>query len=229
MIACRIPCTGCGAKSLSFSKLSDEELRSIELDRVEIEYRRGETIAKQGHHATHIFYLQWGLVKIYKEINRKDNLILSLFPSGSFIALPALFSSEILPYSIAAIEDSLVCSIGKKTVETMILRNGTFAAGIITSLNQCNLYHFDKIVSLTRKQMNGKIAELLLFLSGSIYHSDRFYLTLSRKDIAEYAGLSVMSVIRGIQEFKKSGFIQDSRGWIEILDKDALRKICQLG
>ncbi|MBN1199596.1 MAG: Crp/Fnr family transcriptional regulator, partial [Bacteroidales bacterium] len=224
-----ITCNGCGSKSVPFTKLLDDELMSMQQKRVEIEYRRGETIAKQGHHATHIFYLQDGLVKIYKEISRKDNLILSLFPSGTFMALPTLFSSDILPYSIAAIEDSIVCSIEKKTIEAMILRNGMFAAEIIKCLNQCNLYHFDKIVSLTRKQMNGKMAELLLFVSENIYHADRFYLTLSRKDIAEFTGLSVMSVIRGIQEFKKSGLIQDSKGWIEIKEKEALRKICQSG
>jgi len=229
MSGCNNNCSGCGAKSVPFTKLLDEELLTMQQKRVEIEYRRGETIAKQGHHATHIFYLSDGLVKVYKEVNRKENLILSLYPSGTFMALPTLFTSDILPYSIATIEDSVVCSIEKKTVEEMILRNGKFAAEIIRCLNQCNLFHFDKIVSLTRKQMNGKIAELLLFLSEAIYQNDRFNLSLSRRDIAEFTGLSVMSVIRGIQEFRKSGLIQDTKGWIEIRDKEALQKICHTG
>lgn len=229
MSGCHTTCNGCGSKSVPFTKLLDDELMLMQQKRVEIEYRRGETIAKQGHHATHIFYLQKGLVKIYKEVSRKDNLIMSIYPTGTFMALPTLFSSDILPYSIAAIEDSIVCSIEKKTVEAMILRNGTFASEIINCLNQCTLYHFNKIVTLTRKQMNGKMAELLLFLSENIYYANRFYLSLSRKDVADFTGLSVMSVIRGIQEFKKSGFIQDAKGWIEIKDKEALQKICQSG
>ena len=229
MKECSVSCNGCARISSSFSKLFEKELELMDRKRVEISYRSGETITKQGHHASHIFYLQQGVVKIYKEVNQKDNLILSIYPGGSFIGLPTLFTSDIMPYSVAAVEDSRVCSIDKKAIESMILQNGQFASEIIRCLNRCNLYHFEKIVSLTRKQMNGKMAELLLFLASKIYDADRFRLSLSRKDMAEFTGLSVMSVIRGLKDFKSSGLIRDEKGWIEIIDKEALEKISVSG
>jgi len=226
---CQSSCAGCAAKSAPFTTLIEAELASLDQKKVEVIYRAGETIAKQGHHATHVFYLREGLVKIYKEVNRKENLVLSLFPKGSFIGLPTLFTSETMPYSVAAVEDSVICSIDRHRIESVILQNGQFASEIIRCLNQCNLYHFDKIVSLTRKQMSGKVAEMLLFLSNTLYRSDRFRVSLTRRDMAEFTGLSVMSVIRGLNDFKASGYIRDEGGWIEILEKEALEKVCQMG
>ncbi|OFY89760.1 MAG: hypothetical protein A2236_10725, partial [Bacteroidetes bacterium RIFOXYA2_FULL_33_7] len=167
--------------------------------------------------------------KVYKEINEKDNLILSLYPKGTLIGLPSLFRDDFLQYSVAAVEDTTVCAIDKKTIENLVKTNGEFAASIISTMTKCTFYHFDKIFSLTQKQINGRIAETLLFLAKYIYYSDKFHLSLTRKDIAEFTGLSVMSVVRALKDFKESGLISDNNGEMELLQKDSLRKISELG
>lgn len=222
-------CSICENKSSCFSKLSENELDSVSLKRVELRYKKGEIIAKQGSFVTHILFVQKGLTKVYKEINSKHNLILNLYPTGTLISLPALFRDDLLQYSVAAIEDTVVCAIDKKKIENLILTNGEFAKSIISTMSKCTFYHFDKIVSLTQKQLNGRIAELLLFLAKYIYYSDTFHMSLTRKDMAEFTGLSVMSVIRAFKDFKESGLISDENGNIEILQKDSLEKISLLG
>ncbi len=222
-------CSICENKSLCFCKLSENELDSVSLKRVELRYKKGEIIAKQGSFVTHILFVQKGLTKVYKEINSKHNLILNLYPTGTLISLPALFRDDLLQYSVAAIEDTVVCAIDKKEIESLILSNGEFAKSIISTMAKCTFYHFDKIVSLTQKQLNGRIAELLLFLAKYIYYSDKFHMSLTRKDMAEFTGLSVMSVIRAFKDFKESGLISDENGTIELLKKDNLEKISLLG
>jgi len=218
-------CVECLCKSVCFQKLSEIELLLVDENKVELKYRKGEIIAKQGAIVSQILYLQKGLVKIYKEINNTDNLILNIFPNGSLIGLPSLYSNSKMQYSAAAIEDSIVCAVDKKMFENFIQKNGQFAAAVISNMNRCTLYNFDKIISLTQKQMNGRLAEALLFLADVIYHSDTFYLSLSRKDLAEFTGMSVMSVVRCIKDFKESKLIKDENGAIEIINKEILTKI----
>lgn len=222
-------CMSCKDRSTCFSKLSDEELQSIDDNKVTLKYRKGEIIAKQGAFVPQILYLQKGLVKVYKEINDTENLVLTIFPSGSLVGLPSLYSNSKMEYTVSALVDSVVCALDKALFEEFIKVNGDFAASIISNMNNCLLYNFNKIVSLTHKQMNGRLAESLLFLSDMIYKSDEFELSLSRKDLAEFTGMSVMSVVRGIKDFKNSGMISDENGMFKILNREKLQKVSITG
>jgi CRP/FNR family transcriptional regulator len=169
------------------------------------------------------------MVKVYKELPDGSNLILNIFKEGSLIGLPFLFNNQVLDYSVSAIEDTNICAIDRKTFENLVHQNSNFAAEVINLLNQCTLYNYNRIVSLTHKQLNGKFAETLIFLSENIYGSTRFKLTLSRKDLAEYTGVSVMSIIRAIKDFKSDGIIDVLGNQIEILKPEALERIRKNG
>lgn len=226
---CLNPCLNCNFKSEAFNTLSDLEMQLINSKRVELNYRKGEVVAKQGAFVTHILFVKQGLVKIYKELSGKDNLILNFYPAGQLVGLPSIFNSDILQYSVAAIQDSVICAIDKSVIEALILENGNFAAEIIKNINVCTSFHFDKIFTLTQKQMNGRLAEALLFLSNKIFKSDSLTKSFSRKDLAEFTGMSVMSVVRGIKDFKASGVIDDNNGVIKILNKAKLEHISATG
>jgi CRP/FNR family transcriptional regulator len=223
-------CLLCKSKASCFYSLNQEELGFADLNRAEILYRKGEILAKQGNFYTHIIYLQQGMVKVYKELSDGSNLILNIFKEGSLIGLPFLFNNhQVLDYSVSAILDTVVCAIDRKTVEKLISENSEFASKVVGILNQCTLYNYDRIVSLTHKQLNGRFADTLLFLSKSIYESNDFKLTLSRKDLAEYTGVSVMSIIRAIKDFKTDGIINVNGNHIEILKPEMLETISRTG
>ena len=62
-----------------FDLLSPEEKELVDTRSVLVNYKKGEMICKQGSFASHIMYLEKGLVKIYLEGNPKD-LILTITP-----------------------------------------------------------------------------------------------------------------------------------------------------
>lgn len=219
----------CSKKSSCFNTLNQNELDFANSNRAEILYRKGEMVCKQGNFYTHILYLQSGMVKVYKEMHDGSSLILNIFKSGNLIGLPFLFNNQVLEYSVSAIEDTVICAIDRKNFEALVHENATFASEIINLLNRCTLYNYDRIVSLTHKQINGRFADTLLFLSKNIYESNSFTLTLSRKDLAEYTGVSVMSIIRVIKDFKADGIIDVQGSKMEILKPEVLEKISKIG
>ena len=222
-------CLLCQNKSACFEKLSEEELLSVDERRVELHYRKGEVIAKQGSFVTHILFLKKGLTKIYREIDKDNNLILNFYPSGKLMGLSSLYMNSILQFSIAAVEDSVICAMDIHIFEKFVRQNGQFAASIIHAINQHFAHRTEKLVSLTQKQMNGRLAEAFLFFADQLYKSDSFHLSLTRKDIAEFTGMSVMSVVRGIKDFKENGILEDNNGDIALLRRDMLEKISQTG
>jgi len=219
-------CVSCKTKSECFKQLETDELTLANINRVQIQFKKGEIISKQGSFVTHIMYLKNGFAKVYKETDIDHNLILDIIPSGKLIGLTSLFNQDnIARFSVAALDNTVVCSIDRKTIEQFIHQNSSFAQSIISSLNKESLLFYDKLASLTQKQMNGRVAEAILYLSENIFNSNKFKMILSRKDLADYTGMSVMSVVRTLKKLKDEKIIEDEKGFIEIIDKKLLQQI----
>lgn len=225
-----IKCFECEKKSLCFQQLTAEELKLTNENKVQIRFKKGEIISKQGTFITHVMYLKNGFAKVYKETDADNNLILDIIPDGKLIGLTSLFNSDnIARFSVAALTDTVICSIDRNIIEKLIYKNNKFAKTVISSLNQEALQFYDKMASLTQKQMNGRVADALLYLSENIFQSGKFEMILSRKDLAEFTGMSTMSVVRTLKDLRKEDILEDEKGIMTIKNIDLLKKISQKG
>jgi len=223
-------CFDCKEKSLCFKQLNEEELLLTNENRVQINFKKGEIISKQGSFVTHIMYLKSGFAKVYKETDIDHNLILDIIPEGKLIGLTSLYNNDnIARFSVSALENAVVCSIDRNTIEKLIQQNSQFAKTVIASLNEESLQFYDKMASLTQKQMNGRVADALLYLSENIFKSGKFKMILSRKDLADFTGMSMMSVVRTLKDLKSENIIEDEKGFINIKDINTLKQISLKG
>jgi CRP/FNR family transcriptional regulator len=91
----------------------------------------------------------------------------------------------------------------------------------------------DKIVldnlEIKRKYLKGRVAHVLLYFSNYIYERDEFELPISRREIAEYIGMTTENVIRTLSEFRKDKIIKIFGKDILIADKKRLESISELG
>ncbi|MEA3444938.1 MAG: cyclic nucleotide-binding domain-containing protein, partial [Bacteroidota bacterium] len=66
-------CLTCMNMSSCFKVLNDDQLSEISQNRVSLNFKKGDIIAKQGAYATHIMFIKSGLVKLYKEGDSGQN------------------------------------------------------------------------------------------------------------------------------------------------------------
>ena len=222
-------CYSCNSKAKAFEELDYEELKKISDHKVHLQFKKGETIAKQGAFVTHILFLKKGFVKLYKEVDYRSNLIISLHTSGKILGLASLFTNDHFQYSVSALDDSFVCAIDRDVIENRIRENGKFASKVLQSVNKDIQLCRDKLVSLSMKQLNGRLADTLLYLSDEIYKSDNFELKLSRRDLAEMSGMSTMSVVRTLNDFVKEAYLENESHQVNIINKKALIDLSQRG
>jgi CRP/FNR family transcriptional regulator len=78
---------------------------------------------------------------------------------------------------------------------------------------------------LTHKNMHGRVAEAIIYLSKVIYNSPSFTTLLTRQDLADIASLAKESFIRILREFKLKGLVSVEGNSFEIKDMEALEKI----
>jgi len=223
-------CIFCTNKSSCFNQLGDNELELSNEHRVQLNFKQGETIFKQGSFANHVHFVKKGLVKLYMEIPHSDkNLVLNILPAGHLIGLPSIYGNKVYTYTATAIENSTICVIENETIKELIENNGKFAAEIIKTMNYCSNSTFSRFISLTHKQLNGRLADALIYLSEDIYKSPIFNLSLSRADLGELTGMSTMSVVKVIKDFKDNNIIKNEDGMIEIMNMTLLKRISEIG
>ena len=223
--SCTVGATNCNC----FDHLTKEQNELVEQNQVTVAYRKGEIIAKQGTFTTHILFICDGLAKVYYEDNNKY-LILRIAAPGSLIGLTSLpLSQNVFQYTASAYVDTTVKLIDINVVRQLILENGKFATSIIDILCQISIQKNGRFFCLTHRQSYGKLADILLCLAGNIFKTDKFDLSLSRKELAELSGMSTESVIRTLKNFQDDGMIKITGKTFEVIDPDGLMKICQLG
>jgi CRP/FNR family transcriptional regulator, polysaccharide utilization system transcription regulator len=222
-------CVTYGYDSVCFSLLTNDERSFLESNAVTITYKKGETICKQGSFASNIIYLERGLVKVYIEGNPK-NLILTLTPSGHIIGVPSIFEgNNTYLYSVTTYIESVVKIIDISVFKQLLLQNAAFAYRVLNIMNESLSQTYGRFFCLTQKHLHGRLADILICLSGRIFKSLQFELPLSRNDLGELTGMSTESVIRLLKELKDDGLIEMSGKTIKLLDLNRLMKISEVG
>jgi CRP/FNR family transcriptional regulator len=215
---------------MEFLETLQPEIKSLLLkDSSQVKYFKGEIICKQGAYSPQIIFLQRGIAKLYLE-HQGRNLILRLLSAGDFVGMPLVDASKsFFPYSVAALEDCLVLAINAENFNHILSMDNEFAKKIIDIQNQFTKVYFERFISLTQKQLHGRIADVVLHLSNDVHRSTTFQLLLTRKDLGEFAGMSTESAIRILREFHNDRIIDIEGKGIEILSADVLKKLSNLG
>jgi CRP/FNR family transcriptional regulator len=222
-------CKKCTNKSSCFKKLSLPELELIDKNRLEVVYKKNETILKQGAFASSILFLKKGLLKLYIEGKNNKDLIISIVPEGNLIGLPSLFGDPIFHYSAVAYEESTVCLIGIEMFQKFAMENAQFSAEVINIINQSTIQSFDRFFSISQKNVPGRFADLILYLSNNIYKKNAFKLPLTRRDLADLASISIESLSRVIKEFNDDKIIRLDGKELKVLDYSLLQRISDNG
>lgn len=222
------PCEEARSICKCFDALTDDQRSLIEQNRLTVEFKKGEIIAKQGAFTSYILMICNGLAKVYYEKNR-ETLILRMGGPGTLIGLTSLIkSSQVFQYTAAAYVDTTVQLIDIHTIRHLIETNGKFAAAIIEILGTNSIQKNERFYCLTHRQAYGKMGDLLLYLSRDIFKSNHFTLPLTRKELAELAGMSTESVIRTLKKFQDDHLITSEGKIISIINPEGLQSICEL-
>jgi CRP-like cAMP-binding protein len=222
-------CANCDFRDVVFSYLDDPAVEELCNNKEEQFFRKGEIINHEGEKIINFKYLKSGLVKLYRRTATGEEQVITITRPFEFVSNMSIFSEERYQYSVSALEDSVVCMVKLDFIKELFLRNGGFAMGLLTKISRIN----DKIISQTldirQKNLVGRVAFVLLYFTNEIYNSRVFDLPVSRKEIADYIGMSTANVIRTLSDFKKENIIRVFGKTIEVVDINKLEIISKRG
>lgn len=214
-------CRLCGIKSKAASTLSGDELEKLSFNCATASFEKGDPIIKQGTFSTNVVYLRKGLAKIHMAGPSHEQII-RIVKAPSYLALPTTIGDKINQYSVTVIEPSEVCFIDMAAFRLFMRSNAEFSYEIMIEVCRNELEAFVRCVNRTQKQIRGKIADVLLEMSETIYYSDTFNMPVNQEEIGNLVDASRESISRVMNEFASDGIISMSGKRVKILNKPTL-------
>ena len=222
-------CDECNRKAPLFSSLTEEEQAILNTDRYSVRFHAGEVILKQGTNADYLISLIDGFARMYIEGHNERNLVLDFLTPWQLIGGPGAHSNGKHRYTVIAVKETLVCFLDVKNFNKVLGMNADFASKVLAYCSKNYLATLDRMVGLSHKQMHGRIADALIYLTGEIYKSDTIGSEISRQDMADYSSMTKDSAIRILKEFERDQIINLVGRKIEVIDIPRLHDIASRG
>jgi CRP/FNR family transcriptional regulator len=219
----------CDIQAPCFQMLTPEEVELVRSSKTQVLFRKGDNLTKQGAFASYVLFIISGLAKQYIEGDSSKNFDLRIIRPGEFIGLSAVFTKNTFNYSSIAITDCQVYLVEKDAIAKLVKQNGMFGFSIIKRYCEQNTNLFDTLRNVMYKQMNGRMADTLLYIDSLKKDYPEIFQLLSRKDIADFAGTSTESAVKLLKSFEKDGLIVLNEKDITVVNYDALKDVSKRG
>jgi CRP-like cAMP-binding protein len=222
-------CHSCDLDVQCLNRLVPDEKDFQDASKVMVTYLKGEILCKVGAFPSGVKTILEGLVKVFVEGPGRRNIIVKILKPGDFLGLASICGCVTYSYSAMALNDCLVCSIERDMVRELIGKSGKFAYEVAKWYCRNYARAYAKITSLGFKRLPGRMADVLFYLDQEELRICDIYEHLTRKDLADMAGISMESAVRVLSEFDKSGIISLAGKEITILDPHRLEQISRAG
>ena len=219
----------CDIQAPCFQMLLPEEAEVVRASKTQVLFRKDDNLTKQGAFASYVLFIIDGFAKQYLEGDGIKNYNLRIIKPGEFVGLSAVFSKNIFNYSSVALTDCHVFLIEKEAIAKVVKQNGMFGFSIIKRYCEQNTDLLNTVSNLMYKQMNGRMADTLLYIDSLKTEKTEIFQLLSRKDLADFAGISTESTVKLLKTFEKDGLIKLHEKNIKIIKHNLLLEISRRG
>jgi CRP/FNR family transcriptional regulator, nitrogen fixation regulation protein len=177
----------------------------------EASFRRNQEIHGQGEAADRIYEVRRGAVRSYKTLTDGRRQICAFHLPGDIFGwesgLTYRFTSE-------AIEHTCVRVVRRRVLEYVAERDVRVTRDLLCMATR-NLEHAEtQMMVLGRTNALERVAAFLLEMDRRLSGTDVLVLPMSRRDIADYLGLTLETVSRGLSQLRASGaliFVEGQR------------------
>lgn len=190
-----------------FNSLSSEEMVEIANITSEASFEKGQRIYMQGDKGDKLYVIHSGRVKISRITESGKEQVIRILSSGDFMGELSLFSSMPLMDNAEVLSNTVMCVIDGEKLKTLMKKYPEITFKIMEELSTRLEKAENAIENISIHGVEKRIADALLELKNE---KDEVKLSMSKRDLASYLGMSQETLSR------KLGFFQD-KGWIKLV------------
>ena len=211
-----------------FSNLTENDKNILAKSSVITHYKNGDLIINKGTINNQIFLLVDGYVKIFAD-NGYEKRIIDLLKKDRIISIISIFTEKVYSISASAVCDCTVLVFEKDVFEKITESNLNFNKHMSKTISELAIRYMYFLAFQNKKNVRGRVAEVLIYLSERVYESIEFAQTFTRKEMADMSNTTTETIIRIFSEFKRDGIISIDKKMIKIENHNFLSKLAKNG
>jgi len=191
-------------------------------------YKKGEVIIEEGANARHVFLQKSGIIKIVKNFDRTDPIIVSFAFPNTLTGIPAVLLERKYKLTAIALEDTsgwlisaskFMTYLEHKRLEKLVFKQMTEESQIL----------MERIGTMAQRSGKKRFLSVLIMLSEIYGTADgkKLNLNLSIKDLSEIVMLSRETMHRIIRDIEDEGIISIKSKRITFLNFEKLARMAQ--
>jgi CRP/FNR family transcriptional regulator, nitrogen fixation regulation protein len=170
----------------------------------EFTYRKGTEIFGEKEPAEYVYQVRTGAVRSYKLLIDGRRQIGSFHLAGDIFGLE---NGDVHRFTADAIVTTTVRLLKRQSLERVAERDAVVSRNLL-GMTTDNLMHAeDHMLLLGRKNSLERVAAFLLEMDKRLTATGIVALPMSRRDIADYLGITLETVSRAISRFHRAGLL----------------------
>ena len=211
-----------------FVGMEEQHLRDISGIAMVVSYKRRATIFSEGDPGNGFYLVKEGKVKIFMISPDGKEQILHIFGPGDPFGEVPVFAGQSFPAHAVALENSRLVFLPRGDFVALVAANPALALNLLAVLSQ-RLRQFTKMIdSLSLKEVPGRLAAHLLYLSKKQSTGD-LQLELSKTQLASLLGTIPETLSRMLSKLQREGFVTIEGAKISIVDREGLVELAEVG
>lgn len=202
-------CFSCTNKNCLIKKhIEVEELQPYLEKKNTFACHKKQQFILEGAPVSGLYFIYEGCIKVYKHTANKDSQIIRFSKDGEIVGHRGFGTNYVYDISASALTDSVLCNFQADLLIEMLHKAPPLMFDFMLfyadqlQKSEANAKRFAQM-TVREKVING-----LLFIERKFGQTDGLInISLSRKDIADFAGTSTDQVIRVISALKKEGLL----------------------
>ena len=212
-----------------FEGLPQEQLTDLAAISLEQVLSRGQSIFMEGDEGIGFYVVVSGRVKVFKLSSEGKEQILHIFGPGEPFGEVPVFEGRHFPASAEPIAETRLLFFPRASFVALIKRNPSLALNMLAVLSR-RLRRFTALIDdLSLKEVSGRLAVYLLYLSEQNRESSDLNLTITKGQLASLLGTIPETLSRILRKMSAQGLIESAGPRIKILDRRGLESLVESG
>jgi CRP-like cAMP-binding protein len=209
--------------------LPEDQLNDLAKIAISQHYPKGQVIFEDGDEGKGFFVVKSGRIKVYKISADGKEQILHFFGSGEHFAEVPAFDGKCFPASAAAIETSEVLFFPRTSFLALLQQHPSLAINILAIFAR-HLRRFAQIIEdLSFKEVPGRLAAYLLYLSNRNNAGDEVELDMTKTQLAAFLATIPETLSRVFAKLSQDGLIAIDGSKIKLLNRQRLITLAEGG
>ncbi len=210
-----------------FNGLPEEQLTAIGQIAAEKRYNKGQTIFSEGDKTTGFFVIIDGRVKIYKVSSEGKEQILHIFEAGQSFGEATVFTGQQMPANAQTLAKTNLLLFPRNAFVDLVTSNPSLAMNLLAIMSKKLRQFAAQIESLSLKEIPGRLASYLIYLSEQQGSTDAVVLNVSKGQLASLLGTIPETLSRIFAKLSGQNLIRGEGSKITLLDRQEIENLAE--